>query len=90
MEEIPGAKLHTRVSVVLTIVCACGVHVDLSGETMGICGAGVAFSVSVRRLLGGLGLSGLLSMLSSSFVASSPLEVAFGIADNTQIWFMNT
>lgn len=92
MEKIPGAKLYTWVTVVFTIVCVCvsGVHADLSGETMGICGAGVAFSVSVRRLLGGLGLSGLLSMFSSSFVTSSPLEVAFGFTDNIQKWFMNT
>lgn len=57
---------------------------------MGICGAGVAFSVSVRRLLGGWGLSGLFSMLSSSFVASSALEVALGIADKIPKWVMNT
>lgn len=57
---------------------------------MGICGAGVAFSVSVRRLLGGLGLSGLLSLLLSSFGNSSALEVAFGVAENIQNWYVNT
>lgn len=57
---------------------------------MGICGAGVAFSVSVRRLLGGLGLSGLLSLLLSSFAASSALEVAFGVAENIQNRYVNT
>lgn len=58
---------------------------------MGIWGAGVAFSVSVRRLLGGLGLSGLLSLLlSSSFGTSSALEVALGVAENVQNRYMST
>lgn len=70
-------------------VCA-RVCTDLSGETMGIGGAGVAFSVSVRRLLGGFGLSGLLSLLLSSFVVSSALEVAFGVAENIQNRGMST
>lgn len=48
---------------------------DLSGETIGICVAGIACSVSVSRLVGGLGLSGLVSVL-VSVVASSGLGVA--------------
>lgn len=50
---------------------------DLSGETIGICVAGVASNESVSRLVGGLGLSGLLSLLLSSVVVSSALEVGF-------------
>lgn len=54
---------------------------DLSGETIGMCVAGIACSVSVSRLVGGLGLSGLLSAL-VSVSASSALEVAFRLTAN--------
>lgn len=49
-------------------------HVYLSGETIGMCVGGMAFRVSVARLVGGLGLSGLLSKF--SVIVSSGLEVA--------------
>ncbi len=54
-------------------------HVYLSGETIGICVGGNACSVSVGRLVGGLGLSGLLSVL-VPVIVSSGLEVALGFS----------
>lgn len=46
----------------------------LSGETIGMCVGSMACRVSVAKLVGGLGLSGLLSEL-GSVVVSSGLEV---------------
>lgn len=48
---------------------------------MGICVGGKACRVSVGRLLGGLGLSGLLSVL-VSVIVSSGLEVTVGFSVN--------
>lgn len=53
----------------------------LSGDTIGMCVSGIAFSVSVGRLLGGLGLSGLFSVLVSASV-SSGLEVVLRFSAN--------
>lgn len=54
---------------------------DLSGETIGIFVGGIVCSVSVSRLVGGLGRSGFLSVL-VSVIVSSGLEVAFKFSAN--------
>ena len=56
-------------------------HVYLSGETIGMCVGSTACRVSVARLVGGLGLSGVLSELVSDIV-SSCLEVAVRFSVN--------
>lgn len=56
-------------------------HIYLSGETIGMCVGGTVCSVSVSRLVGGLGLSGLLSIL-DSVVVSSGLEVTLRFSEN--------
>lgn len=54
----------------------------LSGETMGIC---VAFGVSVGRLVGGFGRSGLLSALLAVIVSSSPqVTLRFSAAESKE------
>lgn len=50
-------------------------HTYLSGETIGMCVGGIACSVLVGRLVGGLGLSCLLLSLLVSVATSSCLEV---------------
>lgn len=60
-------------------------HVYLSGETIGICVGGIACSLSVGRLVGGLGLSGLLSVL-VSVIVSSCLEAALRLSANRSNW----
>ena len=53
----------------------------LSGETIGMCVGGMACSVLVGRLVGGLGLSGLFSK-SVSVAASSALEATLRFSAN--------
>lgn len=58
---------------------------DLSGETIGICFAGKACKVSLRRLVGGLGRSALTSDLGSVVVTSFlGLTFTFTATDQTQ------
>lgn len=57
----------------------------LSGETIGICVGGMAHSVSVGRLVGGLGRSGLFSVLLSDIVFSC-LEVALRFSASKEKW----
>lgn len=56
-------------------------HLYLSGDTIGMCVGGIVCSVSVGRLVGGLGLSGLLSVFVSVAV-SSGLEATLRFSAN--------